>query len=107
MSNSEHPPQSWHVDRTINLSIVFLVIAQFAGGIWWVSGLSNKLDAAIVDNDRQDERLGIVEGVINTQAVGAATLAAQITAMRESLVELKTAQAETNRLLRNLAPSGP
>lgn len=44
--------KAWHVDRTINLSIVFLVVAQFAGGIWWVSGLSNRLDSAIVLNDR-------------------------------------------------------
>lgn len=95
--------KAWHVDRTINLSIVFLVVAQFAGGIWWVSGLSNRLDAAIVSNDRQDNRLGAIEGVMNAQAVGAATLTAQITAMRESLSELKDAQAETNRLLRNLA----
>lgn len=100
--------KAWHVDRTINLSIVFLVVAQFAGGIWWVSGLSNRLESAIVLNDRQDARLGTIEGVINAQAVSAATLAAQLTAMRESLVELKSAQAETNRLLRNLStPAAP
>lgn len=99
--------KAWHVDRTINLSIVFLVVAQFAGGIWWVSGLSNGLDAAIILNDRQDARLGAIEGVINAQAVNSATLSAQITAMRESLSELKETQAETNRLLRNLAGSNP
>lgn len=98
--------KAWHVDRTINLSIVFLVVAQFAGGIWWVSGLSNRLDTAVIANDRQDARLGTLEGVLNAQAVSTATLTAQITAMRESLVDLKSAQAETNRLLRNLSTTG-
>jgi hypothetical protein len=98
--------KAWHVDRTINLSIVFMVVAQFAGGIWWVSGLSNRLDTAIIANDKQDSRLVSLEGVINAQAVNAATLTAQLTAMRESLAEMKSAQAETNRLLRNLSAQG-
>lgn len=101
--NDNPENKAWHVDRTINLSIVFLVVAQFAGGIWWVSRVDTRLDAAIVLNDRQEVRLGTVEGVINAQAVSAATLAAQLTAMRESLADLKSAQAETNRLLRNLS----
>lgn len=96
-------PKAWHVDRTINLSVVLLVVAQFAGGLWWVSTLSNRLDMAVIANDKQDSRIGSLEGVINAQAVNAATLTAQLTAVRESLAEMKTAQAETNRLLRNLS----
>lgn len=95
--------KAWHVDRTINLSIVFMVVVQFAGGVWWVSGVSNRLETAIVANERQDSRLNSIEGLINTQAVNAATLSAQLTALRESLTEVKTAQAETNRLLRSLS----
>ena len=99
-------PKAWHVDRTINLSVVFMVVVQFAGGVWWVSGVSNRLESAIVANDHQDSRIGAIEGVINAQAVNAATLTAQLTAVRESLTELKASQAETNRLLRNLMPQG-
>ncbi len=95
--------RSWHIDRTINLSIVIAVAAQFAGGVWWVSGVSNRLETAILANERQDNRLNTVEAVINAQAVNAATLTAQLTALRESLTEVKTAQAETNRLLRSLS----
>jgi Tfp pilus assembly protein PilO len=98
--------KAWHVDRTINLSIVFMFIAQFAGGIWWVSGVSNRLDTAIVANERQEDRIKSLEDLMNAQAVNAATLTAQLTAMRESLSDLKTSQAETNRLLRNLVPQG-
>jgi TolA-binding protein len=98
--------KAWHVDRTINLSIVFMFVAQFAGGVWWVSGVSNRLETAIVANERQDNRITTIESIQNSQAVNSATLTAQLTALRESLTELKAAQAETNRLLRNLVPQG-
>ena len=100
---SDTTQKAWHVDRTINLSIVFMFVAQFAGGVWWVSGVSNRLESAITENAQQDDRITSIEGVLNAQAVNAATLTAQLTAMRESLSELKAAQAETNRLLRNLS----
>lgn len=51
-------------------------------------------------------RISSTEGALNAQAVNNATLTAQLTALRESLSELKTSQAETNRLLRNLVPQG-
>lgn len=54
---------------------------------------------------RLDAKDAALESAMNSQAVGAATTAAQLVAVRESLADLKEAQAETNRLLRNLAPN--
>lgn len=51
-------------------------------------------------------RVTAVESMQNNFAVNAATSNAQLTAVRESLSELKSAQAETNRLLRDVIQDG-
>lgn len=55
----------------------------------------------------QSVRIAQVETNMNSQAVNSATQTAQLAAVRESLAELKSAQAETNRLLRNLSLGRP
>lgn len=96
----------WHIDRTINLSVIFVVIAQFSGLLWWVSGVSNRVDNAVTVNEQQNTRIQAVEAATNSQAISAATTSAQLAAVRDSLAELKAAQSETNRLLRELAGGG-
>ena len=93
----------WHVDRTINVSVIVVCLLQFGGGVWWVSNLSNRVDNVAATNSEQTARLNAVEAVTAAQAVSNATQAAQMSAVRESLQELKTGIAETNRLLRERA----
>lgn len=96
----------WHLDKTVNLSVVFMVFAQFGGMLWWVSGVSNRVETATSINQQQDTRIQAIENVTNAQAITAATTAAQLAAVRESLSDLKNAQSETNRLLRDLVTNG-
>lgn len=96
----------WHIDRTINLSVIIVVVLQFGGLVWWVSGVSHRVDSAVAVNDQQNTRIQAVEAASNSQAISAATTSAQLAAVRDSLTELKAAQAETNRLLRELASEG-
>lgn len=67
--------------------------------------LAIRISAQEASASSQSARLGQIEAAINAQAVGAATSTAQLAAVRESLAELKSSQAETNRLLRNIAGS--
>lgn len=46
------PPQRrredrWHVGKEVPLVLVIAVLAQTAGGIWWMSQLASKIDNAI------------------------------------------------------------
>lgn len=95
-------PEPWHLDRRIPIALILAIILQTGGAVWWFSNIVHRLDSAIEANIRQDGRIGIIEGVINSQAVDSATLAAQIAAMQESIKELKAQQDETNQLLRDL-----
>ena len=95
--------EPWHLDKRIPIALILAIIVQSAGAVWWISGIVHRLDSAIESNTRQDTKIGSLEAAINASAINAATMNAQLTAVRESLNELKTAQAETNRLLRDLA----
>lgn len=94
---------AWHLDKRVPVALIFAIIIQTATAVWWMSDLSNRVDTAATVNDQQNSRIQAVEGVTNAQAVSAATTTAQLAAVRESLQEMKSAQAETNRLLRDLA----
>lgn len=107
---STHPKElpdpangAWHLDKRIPIALIFTLIVQSAGLVWWVSNIVHRLETAVETNTRQDARLNSVEAATNNQAVANATMTAQITAVRESLIELKSAQAETLRLLRDQA----
>lgn len=91
---------AWHLDKRIPLAMIGAILIQTAAFGFWIGQLSYSLDSAIETNRRQDARLEAQEAAVNTQAVTAATTAAQLNAVRESLIEVKAAQAETLRLLR-------
>lgn len=92
---------AWHLDKRIPIALIFSLIVQTATIVWWASNISSRLDRAVEVNSIQDNRLERAEAGLSAQAVSNATLTAQLTAVRESLLEVKNAQAETLRILRD------
>jgi len=39
--------QRWHVGKEIPIAVLFAVLMQTAGGLWWAASLSAKIDSAI------------------------------------------------------------
>lgn len=39
--------ERWHVGKEVPIAVLFTLIVQTAGGIWWLAQLSAKIDAAI------------------------------------------------------------
>lgn len=37
----------WHVGKEVPIVLILAVLAQTAGGIWWMAQLSAKIDAAV------------------------------------------------------------
>lgn len=97
---------AWHLDKRIPLAMIGAILMQTAAFGFWIGQISHRLDSALETNRRQDTRLDAQETAVNTQAVSAATTAAQLNAVRESLLEVKAAQAETLRLLREQSVRG-
>lgn len=75
--------------------------------VTFVQQLEDEEKARSTALNRLDSRVEVVERDANSQRVAAATAAAQIAAVRDSLLELKASQLETNRLLRELTAELP
>ena len=96
-------PEPWHLQRNIPIALIGAILMQTGAFGWFMSDLSARVDSAMNSNTQQDARLSAAEAALNAQNVSAATTAAQLSAVRDSLQELKDGVAETNRLLREQA----
>lgn len=40
-------PEHWHVGKEVPIAVLFTLVVQTGGGIWWLAQLSAKIDSAI------------------------------------------------------------
>lgn len=40
----EDNPQGWHLDRTISVSVIAMIAAQFVGGLWVLAEMRRDID---------------------------------------------------------------
>lgn len=45
--DSRRSRDRWHVGREIPIAVLVMLAVQTGGGIWWLSGVSQKLDSVI------------------------------------------------------------
>jgi Na+/pantothenate symporter len=76
---SPDPMESWHLDKRVNVSLIVVLAAQIAAGIWFAS--------------KMDSRLSAVE---------ARTTMIESTRVGESLAELKTSQKNVEQAVRRI-----
>jgi hypothetical protein len=51
---------SWHLDKTVNVSIILVLLLQFAAAVVWYSSVNNRLDnveKAVAGDSTQEKRL--------------------------------------------------
>lgn len=44
---SERRTEHWHIAKEVPIAVLFMLVVQTAGGIWWLAQLSAKIDGAI------------------------------------------------------------
>ncbi len=66
----------WHLDKRVNVSIILMLAAQIAGGIWYASKMDNRLSNV-------EARTAVIEA----------------TRVGEALAALKTSQEDMRRAL--------
>lgn len=99
----EDPPVAWHLDRRVPIALILALLAQSGTAVWWASKMESRVENVATTNQRQDDQIEALDADAQRMAVGAATVNAQLQAVRESLAEMKDAQRETNDLLRQLS----
>ena len=86
MSNTE----SWHLSKSIPLTLIFSIICQTVALIWFVATLSNDIDSASKELIRQDTRIAALEEVVQNQAVTMARMDENIKAIRSAVETMLT-----------------
>ena len=101
---AETPPSenSWHLDKRVPVATIWVLVIQLIGGVWFASQLFAQVNMLTTAAELRDARIARVEAASAAQAVSFATLSTQLTGLRESMIEMKDAQKETNNLLRQL-----
>lgn len=77
--------ESWHLSKSIPLTLVFAIACQTVALIWFVSSLSNDIDSAKKELIRQDTRITTLETVVQGQAITMARMDENIKAIRDAV----------------------
>jgi hypothetical protein len=89
--------ESWHLSKSIPLTLIFAIICQTIALIWFVASLSNDVDAATRELTRQDARITNLEALVQSQAVSMARIDENLAFIRKAVETL----AATNTFNRN------
>ena len=80
--------ESWHLSKSIPLTLVFAITCQTIALIWFVASLSNDIETAKKELIRQDTRINTLESVVQTQAVTTARMDENIKAIRDAVEKM-------------------
>lgn len=92
----------WHLDKSIPLGIIFVLLVQMAGGVWFMSALNSQVSQISRANEIQDSRLDGVEKAAQSQAIAGATFASQIGNINDTLEQIRTDQRLQTDILRKI-----
>lgn len=94
---------SWHLNRSVPISLITAILMQTAGMVWWASNMHTRQNALEISDTRQNEQIETVMGETEAMRVLDATIVAQLDGVKQSLVEVKENQREIQNLIRQLS----
>ena len=97
----------WTIDRRVPIALIAGLAVQFGAAVWWASAMDARMTGLEASDEGQAARLDALSADAQRMQVSAATVNAQLAAVRESITELKDAQRETNDLLRRYLENRP
>lgn len=77
--------ESWHLSKSIPLTLIFAIACQTVALIWFVASLRNDIDANSKELVRQDTRISTLEKVVQSQEVMMARMDENLIAIRNIL----------------------
>jgi hypothetical protein len=94
--------KEWHLDKSVPLGIIFVLVVQMAGGIWFMSALNSQVAQISRANEIQDARLDSVEKSAQNMAIAGATTTSQIAAITDTLSQIRADQRSQIQMLREI-----
>lgn len=77
--------ESWHLSKSIPLTLIFAIICQTIALIWFVASLRGDVDSAQRELIKQDTRISTLEQVVQNQAVTMGRMDENIKAIRDAV----------------------
>jgi Tfp pilus assembly protein PilO len=86
--------EQWHLDKRVPVAIIFAILIQTAGAVWWASNMTERMDQIERRMDNAAQRSQNIDNLVASQATQIAVLVARIDEQTRQI-------AETNTLLRD------
>jgi len=80
--------ESWHLSKSVPISLIFALIIQAAAIVWTVSNMSSTIDRNTMDIVRLDARTASLEKIVQDQAVAMARIDENIKAIRQYVEQM-------------------
>jgi hypothetical protein len=80
--------ESWHLSKSVPISLIFALIIQAAAIVWTVSNMSSTIDRNAMDIVRLDARTASLEKIVQDQAVAMARIDENIKAIRQYVEQM-------------------
>ena len=77
--------ESWHLSKSIPLTLIFAIACQTVALIWFVASMRSDIDIASKELIRQDTRITALEEVVQNQAVTMGRMDENIKAIRSAV----------------------
>ena len=84
----EENKDSWHLSKSVPISLIFALIIQAAAIVWTVSNMSSTIDRNAMDIVRLDARTASLEKIVQDQAVAMARIDENIKAIRQYVEQM-------------------
>ena len=98
--------EQWHLDKRVPVAIIFAIIIQSAGGVWWASAMNERMHQVERRLEGFAARGAITERQVNEQGEEIAFLTAEIKQLSRQLERLYAQGEQTNDLLRQFLVNG-
>ena len=82
------PNESWHLSKSVPISLIVALIIQAAAIVWTVSNMSSTIDRNAMDIVRLDARTASLEKIVQDQAVAMARIDENIKAIRQYVEQM-------------------
>lgn len=110
--------KSWHLSKTVPVTLIFALLMQTAAAIWWAGGVNNRVESlekklTSIDtgleqeNLRQWARIDSVESLASRVETQSRVSTAILERLENQVTDLRDGIKETNRLLRESLGGNP
>ena len=82
--------KSWHLSKSIPLTLIFAIACQTVALIWFVASLRSDVDSNARELVRQDTRISSLEEIVQNQAVTMGRMDENIKAIRTAVETMAT-----------------